>query len=167
LGLQGGHWMSIAGIAAKQKELSMMETAKIFALTSITLGDAFISCWDEKYRSSLIRPETYINQHIDSNWKPILQTPAFPEHTSGHSVISSAAAVMLTALLGDDFAFTDTTEEKYGLPIRKFKSFYAASDEAAISRLYGGIHYMPAIRDGVTQGKTIGNYLVEQLSEYR
>ena len=163
----GGHWMSIAGIAAKQKELSMKETAKIFALTSITLGDAFISCWDEKYRSSLIRPETYINQHIDSNWKPILQTPAFPEHTSGHSVISSAAAVMLTALLGDDFAFTDTTEEKYGLPTRQFKSFYAASDEAAISRLYGGIHYMPAIRDGVTQGKEIGNFMVKNLSEYR
>jgi len=160
----GGHWMSIAGIAAKQKKLSMVETAKVFALTSITLGDAFISCWDEKYRSSLIRPETYINQHIDKDWKPILQTPAFPEHTSGHSVISSAAAVMLTALLGDGFAFTDTTEEKYGLPIRKFQSFFAASDEAAISRLYGGIHYMPAIRDGVTQGKAIGDFMVKELS---
>lgn len=163
----GGHWMSIAGIASKKKNLSAIETAKVFSLTAITLADAFISCWDEKYRSTLIRPETYINEHIDPDWKPLLQTPAFPEHTSGHSVISSAAAVMLTRLLGDDFAFIDSSEVDYGLPIRHFTSFYHASGEAAISRLYGGIHYMPAIENGVKQGKAVGNFVVEKLEKYQ
>jgi len=161
----GGHWVSIAGIAAKKAELSYKATAKVLALTAITLSDAFIACWDEKYRSSLIRPETYINKYMDKDWKPLLQTPAFPEHTSGHSVISSAAAVMLTKILGDNFSFIDSTEVRYGLPVRAFDSFYAAADEAAISRLYGGIHYMPAITDGVSQGKAVGNFVVEQLKD--
>lgn len=162
----GGHWMSIAGIASKKKNLSAAQTARIFALTSITLADAFISCWDEKYRSSLIRPETYINEHIDPAWKPVLQTPPFPEHTSGHSVISSAAAEMLTHLLGDDFAFTDSSEVDYGLPTREFTSFKNAAEEAAISRLYGGIHYMPAIEYGVAQGKKVGDYMIESFKNY-
>jgi len=162
----GGHWMSIAGIASKKKNFSNTETARIFALTSITLADAFISCWDEKYRSSLIRPETYINENIDPAWKPVLQTPPFPEHTSGHSVISSAAAEMLTALLGDNFAFTDSSEVEYGLPTRDFTSFKNAAEEAAISRLYGGIHYRPAIEYGVAQGKRIGDFMIESLSKY-
>lgn len=161
----GGHWISIAGIAAKKAALSHKATAKVFALTAITLSDAFISCWDEKYRSSLVRPETYINKYINKDWKPLLQTPAFPEHTSGHSVISSAAAVMLTKVLGDNFSFIDSTEVRYGLPVREFNSFYEAADEAAISRLYGGIHYMPAITDGVKQGKAVGNFVVEQLDD--
>jgi len=133
------------------------------AMTTITLADAFISCWDEKYRSSLIRPETYINQHIDPNWKPVLQTPPFPEYTSGHSVISSAAAVMLTELMGDKISFVDSTEVEWGLPVRNFDSFEAAAQEAAISRLYGGIHYMPAIENGVAQGKEIGRFIVNKL----
>ncbi|MEL6866528.1 MAG: vanadium-dependent haloperoxidase [Bacteroidota bacterium] len=161
----GGHWISIAGIAIEKSQQSAQEAARIFALTSITLADAFISCWDEKYRSSLIRPETYINEHIDPDWKPLLQTPAFPEYTSGHSVISSAAAVMLSNLLGEDFAFVDSTEVTYGLPIREYGSFYQAADEAAISRLYGGIHYRPAIEDGVQQGKDIGRFVVDRLVE--
>lgn len=162
----GGHWMSIAGIACTQKKLSAIETSRVFALTSISLYDAFISCWDEKYRSSLIRPETYVNQQIDPEWKPLLQTPAFPEHTSGHSVISSSAAVMLTHLFGDHFSFEDTSEEAYGLPVRTFSSFFDASEEAAISRHYGGIHYMPAITEGVSQGKAVGNFVLNHLKDY-
>jgi len=129
-------------------------------MTSIALFDAFISCWDEKYRSNLIRPETIINEHIDPAWVPLLQTPPFPEYTSGHSVISSASAVALTDLFGDQFAFVDSTEVEYGLPARSFGSFYEAADEAAISRLYGGIHYRPAIDNGVKQGKRFGAYLL-------
>ncbi len=162
----GGHWVSIAGIAIKKEQVNLLQSAKILAMTTITLADAFISCWDEKYRSSLVRPETYINEHIDPDWKPVLQTPPFPEYTSGHSVISSAAAVMLTHLMGDNIAFQDSTEIQWGLPVRNFNSFYEAADEAAISRLYGGIHYMPAIENGVSQGKIIGNYLVEELKDY-
>ena len=159
----GGHWMGIAATASRMKNESMMEAATTYALTSIALYDAFISCWDEKYLSNLIRPETVINQHVDEDWHPILQTPPFPEHTSGHSVISAAAAHALTTRFGDGFAFIDSVEVEYGLPARSFSSFQAASDEAAISRLYGGIHYMPAITEGVKQGKQVGAWVVDQI----
>ncbi len=160
----GGHWMGITDIATKQAESNFEETVEIFSLVSIHLMDAFISCWDEKYRSNLIRPETYINQHIDENWLPALQTPPFPEHTSGHSVISASAAYALTQYYGDNFSYVDSVEVEYGLPVRKFESFNQAKDEAAISRLYGGIHYMPAITDGVKQGEMVGKYLNEKIN---
>ena len=127
------------------------------------MADAFISCWDEKYRSNLIRPETLINQHIDDNWQPVLQTPPFPEYTSGHSVVSGAASVALTEIFGDDFAFVDDTEVPYGIPIRTFKSFRQAADEAAISRMYGGIHYRSAIEVGVKQGRELGTFVANKL----
>lgn len=159
----GGHWINIVSIAARQANSDFMQTLEAYTLTSIALADGFISCWDEKYRSNLVRPETVINKHIDEDWLPLLQTPPFPEYTSGHSVISAAAAVALTSIYGDNFAFEDTSEEEYGLTVRSFKSFYDASAEAAISRLYGGIHYRPAIDNGVTQGKALGNYITEKI----
>ena len=159
----GGHWMGISGIAARTANLELSKAIETTTFTSIALFDAFISCWDEKYRSSLVRPETVINEHVDEEWKPLLQTPPFPEHTSGHSVISTAAAHMLTALHGDNFAYKDDVELKYGLPIREYNSFKEAASEAAISRLYGGIHYMPAIEDGVEQGKNVGEFLISKL----
>ena len=159
----GGHWMGITTIACKQDSADFVLSSAAYCLTSIALADAFISCWDEKYRSNLIRPETVINENIDENWVPLLQTPPFPEYTSGHSVISTAAAITLTSLFGEAYAYTDDVEVKYGLPARKYKSFAAAADEAAISRLYGGIHYRPAIVHGVDQGEKVGNYIVEQL----
>ncbi len=159
----GGHWMGIAQLAARQDSADMMQTVTTLAFTSIALADGFISCWDEKYRSNLIRPETIINQYIDEDWIPPLQTPPFPEYTSGHSVISSAAAVMLTHLYGDNFKYTDDVEVEYGLPARSFNSFLEASSEAAISRLYGGIHYRAAIDQGVAQGRAVGQYVVENL----
>ncbi|NRB52618.1 MAG: vanadium-dependent haloperoxidase [Saprospiraceae bacterium] len=159
----GGHWIGIAGVACRKAKTDFAETVKVHSMVSISLFDAFISCWDEKYRSSLIRPETIINETLDPDWLPTLQTPPFPEHTSGHSVISTAAAVMLTELFGDDFSFVDVVEVEFGLPERSFNSFIEASQEAAISRLYGGIHYRPAIEDGVTQGRQVGNFIAAQL----
>lgn len=160
----GGHWMGIVKIACENTGADEMKTAEAYTLTAIALADAFISCWDEKYRSNLIRPETIINKHIDEEWLPLLQTPPFPEYTSGHSVISSAAAIALTSIFGDDFAFDDDTEVKYGLTVRSFNSFIHASEEAAVSRLYGGIHYRPAIDNGVTQGRALGRFLVDKLN---
>jgi hypothetical protein len=159
----GGHWIGITAIACKKTDVDLMKTSEAYALTSIALFDGFISCWDEKYRSSLIRPETVINQYIDEEWDPILQTPPFPEHTSGHSVISTAAAVVLTRLFGENFAFDDDVEVEYGLPVRSFNSFIEASEEAAISRLYGGIHYMPAITYGQDQGRNVGLLINERI----
>ncbi|MEL6676629.1 MAG: vanadium-dependent haloperoxidase [Bacteroidota bacterium] len=159
----GGHWIGITKIVTQMNEDDWMHTVEAYTRVSIALADAFISCWDEKYRSNLIRPETVINEQIDDTWMPLLQTPPFPEYTSGHSVISTAAAMTLTDLYGDNFAFNDTTELAYGLPARAYTSFMNASKEAAISRLYGGIHYMPAIENGVAQGEKVGAYVVEHL----
>jgi len=159
----GGHWIGITQIACQKADASLMKTVEAYTLTSIALFDGFISCWDEKYRSNLVRPETVINKHIDEDWLPTLQTPPFPEHTSGHSVISRAAAVALTSVFGDGFSFEDTTEEEYGLPVRNFNSFLEASSEAALSRLYGGIHYRPAIDYGVAQGEKVGELVVEEV----
>jgi len=122
--------------------------------------EAFISCWDEKYRSNLIRPETLINQHIDDSWEPILQTPPFPEYTSGHSVVSGSASAVLTSIFGDNFQFDDDTEVPYGLPVRSFQSFNKAAEEAAVSRLYGGIHYKAAVEVGLKQGQELGKHVV-------
>jgi len=159
----GGHWIGITAITTRLAGSSFEDTVNAYANVTIALFDAFISCWDEKWDTLIVRPETLINQYYDEEWLPLLQTPPFPEYTSGHSVISRAAAVTLTDLYGDNFSFTDTTEVAYGLPERKYTSFLHASEEAAISRLYGGIHYMMAIEEGVAQGEAVGNYVVEKI----
>jgi hypothetical protein len=163
----GGHWMNIAAVASKKAGADFVKSAETYALVSIALADGFISCWDEKYRSGRIRPETVINQYIDKDWIPLLQTPPFPEYPSGHSVISTAAAVALTSLYGDNFSYIDSTEVSFGLPARKFTSFKQAAEEAAISRLYGGIHYMPAIVKGQTEGQQVGEFVVNKLKTRR
>ena len=160
----GGHWMGIASIASATAKKDWKGTIEALALTAISLNEAFIACWDEKYRSRTIRPETYINQHIDENWVPLLQTPPFPEHTSGHSVASTAASYTLAQLFGDQIHIVDSTEVAYGLPVREFDSFSQAASEAAISRFYGGIHYLPAIEEGVEQGKQVGGWIWKNIS---
>lgn len=159
----GGHWISIAGQTTESAGKSWIESSAVYLRTSIALFDGFISCWDEKYRSQFIRPETVINAYMDEQWRPLLQTPPFPEYTSGHSVISTAAAAVLEAELGTGFAFDDHTETPYGLPVRHFASFAAAAEEAAISRLYGGIHYRAAIVNGQKQGRGIGLQVIQKI----
>src|SRR5450432_272920 len=158
-----GHWISIVGIVCRKAGKNIMESAEAYTIASIALFDGFISCWDEKYRSNLIRPETYINTNIDESWRPLLQTPPFPEYTSGHSVVSTAAAVALNSVFGDNFSFDDSSEKEFGLPIRHFTSFNAAADEAAISRLYGGIHYRPAIENGQVEGRKVGEWVLQKI----
>ena len=159
----GGHWIGIVKIATKKANADLMETVYVYTKTSVALFDGFISCWDEKYRSNLIRPETLINQYIDDAWAPVLQTPPFPEYSSGHSVVSGAAAEVLTQIYGDNFQFDDDTETAYGLPVRSFDSFRNDSSEAALSRLYGGIHYRAAIEEGLKQGRQLGQFVAQNL----
>jgi hypothetical protein len=157
----GGHWINITQQACEMTNTSFGESLRAYALVSLALADGFISAWDEKYRSKLIRPETYINEYINEDWTPLLQTPPFPEYPSAHSVISGASAVVLTDLFGEDFHFTDSTEVEFGMPPRSFNSFYEAADEAAISRLYGGIHYRRACEIGKSQGRKLGRHILE------
>jgi hypothetical protein len=160
----GGHWMGITRLACIKDSASFEKSLKAYAYTSIALADGFISCWDEKYRSNYIRPETVINIYFDDSWTPTLQTPPFPEYTSGHSVISTAAARALTHIFGADFSFEDTVENEFGLPTRTYDSFLQASNEAAISRLYGGIHFRPAIENGVKQGHLVADEVLKTLT---
>jgi hypothetical protein len=162
----GGHWIGIAGIASKKAKLSFEKTVLLHAVLAVTMHDAFMACWDEKYRSHRVRPETVINQVFDPLWRPLLQTPPFPEYVSGHSVVSSASSVVLTRFLGKKCAYTDDTEVEFGLPKRKYKSFQQAADEACLSRLYGGIHYMDAIEQGKWQGKMVGEWAVLKLKPF-
>ncbi len=159
----GGHWLMIAKQACEQKNIDVVKSAQIYALTAIGIFDGFISCWDEKYRTNLVRPITIINRMVDKNWTPYIQTPPFPEFTSGHSVVSNAAATILTTLLGDKFLFTDKTEIPFGQGVRTFKSFYEAALQSSTSRVYGGIHYPETARISVQQGKTIGKYVLNVL----
>ena len=159
----GGHWIGITAVVTRKMQSSFIDTVNAYTNVSIALFDAFISCWDEKWNTLIVRPETLINQYYDEEWLPLLQTPPFPEYTSGHSVISRAAAVILTDLYGDDFSFTDTTEVAYGLGERTYTSFFHAAEEAAISRLYGGIHYRMAIDEGVVQGQAVGEHIIKNL----
>lgn len=159
----GGHWINITHVACVKAQASFVASAEAYARVAVALFDAFISCWDEKYRSNLVRPETYINRYIDEDWTPLLQTPPFPEYTSGHSVVSGAASVILTHQLGTPFAFIDSTEVEFGLSVRSYQSFVEASAEAAISRLYGGIHYRPACDLGLEQGRSLGAFIAQKL----
>jgi hypothetical protein len=159
----GGHWISIVTTVSRQQHRDIMETAAAYTITSIAIFDAFISCWDEKYRSNTIRPETYIDAYIDEGWRPVLQTPPFPEYTSGHSIVSMVSAIVLTSCFGEHCAFTDDTERPFGLPERHFDSFLQAAQEAAISRLYGGIHYRAAIEAGQVSGRQIGNWVLQKI----
>ena len=160
----GGHWMNITGIVARKAALYFNSVIILHTMVSITLVDAFISCWDEKYRSNRIRPETYINNYIDLKWQPILQTPPFPEYTSGHSVISTASAEVLTYFMGDGFNYTDNSEDFFDIKPRSFTSFRQAAAEAAVSRLFGGIHYRDSIENGVAQGRAVGDFEVKKIT---
>jgi len=163
----GGHWMTIVTSVSRQQHRDIMATAAAYTITSIAIFDAFISCWDEKYRSNTIRPETYIDAYIEESWRPLLQTPPFPEYTSGHSIVSTVSATVLTKYFGDNCAFTDDTEMEFGLPMRHFTSFAQAAQEASISRFYGGIHYRAAIVAGQTSGASIGNWVLQQIKLQR
>ncbi|HEU4632080.1 MAG TPA: vanadium-dependent haloperoxidase [Gemmatimonadaceae bacterium] len=159
----GGHWMGITAIAARQSGAGLVESAEAYARTAMAIADGFISAWDEKFHSNLVRPETVINAYLDEGWEPMLQTPPFPEYPSAHSVISMAAAAVLADQFGDRVAFVDSTEAAYGLPPRSFASFEQAAREAAISRLYGGIHYRRSVEAGLGQGRQVGTLVLQRV----
>ena len=157
-----GHWMNIVGIGAKAANADFKTTVAAYAETAIALYDAFISCWDEKFRSNYVRPETEINK-IDENWHPYIQTPPFPSYTSGHATNSAAAAEIMTRWFGDNLSFTDTSLLEFGIKNREIKSFRGAAQEAAMSRLYGGIHYRFDNDNGAIAGKKLGEFIVSRL----
>ncbi|SEB47039.1 PAP2 superfamily protein [Tenacibaculum sp. MAR_2009_124] len=159
-----GHSIAILNQLIEENDFNLMQASEAFAMLAIGINDAFISCWKTKYSTNYIRPITFINNYIDPNWTPILVTPPFPEYTSGHSVQSGVLAKVLSSIFGDNYSFMDKTHMNRtdidGTP-RSFENFIAMAEEAAISRLYGGIHYQEAIDNGLEQGYAIGNNVIE------
>lgn len=154
-----GHWISIAMQILDEKGAPLADRVDILARLGVVLSDSFVACWNAKYEFDLLRPITYIRRLIDPKWEPLLNTPPFPEYPSGHSTQSAAAAEVLTAFFGEDFAFEDATHSADGLEPRSFESFKAAAAEAGISRLYGGIHFRAAIDRGLDQGRCVGAHV--------
>lgn len=162
----GGHWMGITAIACRQTHANAVKTAQAYALTAVALFDSFICSWQAKYQYSYIRPVSEINEMIDHDWLPLLQTPPFPEYPAGHADISGASATVLTHLFGDNFSFQDTSEIRYIGLKRHFPSFIKAANETALSRFYGGIHNKNSCLIGSAQGKEIGAYIISKLKLY-
>lgn len=158
-----GHWMGIVGIAAQKAKADFNTTVYAYAITAIAGFDAFIQCWETKYRYKTVRPETVINKYFDPNWRPLLQTPAFPEYTAGHSTTSASSAEALTKVFGDNFAYTDTTELEFGIESRSFKSFRHAAEENIWARFYGGIHYYNSCVVANQYGKKVGELVTTRL----
>jgi hypothetical protein len=153
-----GHSTSILTQLLREEDRSLAAAAEAYARLGIAICDAFISCWRTKYDYNLLRPITYIRANIDPAWGDPLPvtTPPFPEYTSGHSAQSGAAAEVLTAVFGRR-SFTDHTHAQLGLRARTFESFEDFAAEAAVSRLFGGIHFRAAIDRGLAQGHCVGS----------
>jgi len=167
-----GHWNIIAGEIADQRGNTLEQNARLFALLNIAEADAAIIAWDCKYAFNFWRPITAIpNADTDGNpdtvsdptWTPLLVTPNFPEYISGHSTFSGAAAAVLAAFFGSDqIPFTTTSEDLPGVS-RGYGSFSQAAEEAGMSRIYGGIHFMSANLNGLASGAQLGGYIAENL----
>jgi len=158
-----GHWQNIVGIAAEKAKVDFNKTVYAYTKTSIAMFDAFIQCWNVKYKYNTVRPETVINKYFDENWRPFLQTPPFPEYTCGHTTVSAAAAEALTSIFGDHLAYTDTSELEFGIMNRSFTSFRQAADENIWARFYGGIHFHNSCIISNQQGKLVGEFVNKKL----
>ena len=155
-GTPGFHWISVVNLMVTRRHLSADDAVALYALTSIAIHDAFIGCWREKYRSNVVRPVDWVQRVLDKDFQTVIPTPPFPEYPSGHSVQSGAAVEVLIGMLGDTIPYIDSTQVDIGQPPRPFTSFSAARNEVAISRVYAGVHYFPAVVDGLAQGQCIG-----------
>jgi hypothetical protein len=161
------HWLSVMSQMVERRALDADAAAEMLALTTIAIADAFIATWHEKYRSLVVRPVTYVQRVFDPDFTTVVVTPPFPEYPSGHSTQSAGATRVLIRLLGDTIPFADSTQVDIGYAPRSYASFTAARDEVAISRLYGGIHFLPAITDGLAMGNCIGDATLRRLNTRR
>ncbi len=151
-----GHSISILQQIAIAENLNLEEAVLAYAKLGMSQMDAFINCWRVKYIYNLMRPVTYIHKYIDPTWTALIATPPFPEYTSGHSTQSGAFELVMSGIFGPNYSFTDNTHGPLHGGPRSFNSFSQAADEAAVSRLYGGIHYVFSNEIGVDCGNVIG-----------
>ena len=154
-----GHWNSIGQSIATAQGNTLEENARLFALLNIAMADAAICAWDAKYTFHFWRPVTAINfAEPGLNWMSFIVTPPFPEYVSGHSTFSGAAATVLPLFYStEDMPFTTGSDFLPGV-YRSFPTCLDAAEEAAVSRLYGGIHFRSANEDGLQAGISIGEW---------
>jgi len=150
-----GHNVAIALQIIRNYSFNIYDAAVLLAKVGIGLNDAGIVCWRAKYIYNLIRPISYIQQHIDATWTTFIVTPPFPTYTSGHSTFSSTVASILSNDIVSQVPFEDSSKISYGFSPRSFSNFSAYAAEAAISRRYGGIHYSFDNNNGVICGQLI------------
>lgn len=164
-----GHWHEIAATIAAQAQLTLPETTRLFALLSLAQADAAIVCWEAKYRYNFWRPVTAIQRadedgnpltEPDPAWDHYLVAPNFPEYTSGHSTFSKASAEVLTWFFSTDaLTFTAISDSVPGVT-RTYHSLAACADEVGMSRIYGGIHFQFANREGKRSGAKVARHVV-------
>jgi hypothetical protein len=160
-----GHWLSILQQVLKQTNSTLDKAAFAYALTGVCLNDASISCWQTKYHYNLLRPVTYIQQVLGhTSWLPLLSTPAHPEYSSAHCVMSGAAAKVLTAIFGDIGSFTDHTYDYLGFAPRTFSSFHDIGEDVAHARVLAGLHYRPSCDTGLIQGRKVTANILQILN---
>jgi hypothetical protein len=158
-----GHSISMLRQVLAAEDASLERAAEAYLRVGCAIADSFIQCWRTKFIWNLLRPITFIRSNFDPGWSSLVTTPPFPEYSSGHSTQSGAWAEVMTSLFGDGFEFTDHTHDDAGLAPRAFTSFRHAADEAAVSRLYGGIHYRFGNENGLAAGACLGRGAAELL----
>lgn len=164
-----GHSLAIATQVLRQEGASLADAAETYARLGVALADAFIACWHDKFTYNRLRPITYIQRVIDPTWNATeltdpVRTPPFPEYPSGHATEAGAAATVLTYLFGSAYPFTDESQVRLGFAPRHYATFWEAAEEAAQSRLYGGIHFRSANEGGLEQGRCVGAWVLQRFA---
>ena len=161
----GGHWESILQQVINKTSCPLDKAAVAYAVTGICNNDPSISCWQTKYNYTLVRPITYIRNVLGySSWNSLLTTPAHPEYSSAHAVISAATSDAFTALFGNIGPITDHTYDYLGFAPRTFSSFRAIGEDAGNSRVFAGIHYQPSVDTGLAQGRKVAARILKSLN---
>jgi len=168
-------WNRITNTVVRQRRLDPWSAARAFALVNFALADGFIAGFDAKYRFRFWRPVTAIHEaatdgnsltEADPTWQPFLITPPVPDYPSTHTILGAAAAEVLIELFGDKVRYSTTSLTLPGVT-RHFKGFSAAARENGHSRVYAGIHFRHAVKDGYRQGRSIGRAVAEALEPVR
>lgn len=159
-----GHSISMMSQTLEETEAKLDQAALVYCVLGMSLSDAFLACWESKYIHNVLRPVVFINEHIDAEWTTPVGTPPFPEYVSGHSSQSGAMGTVMTHFFGENYAFSDDTYSGEFGSVRNFDSFWHAAQEAAVSRLYGGIHYVFSNDEGLYLGERVANNILSLMN---
>ncbi|MBK9984584.1 MAG: vanadium-dependent haloperoxidase [Saprospiraceae bacterium] len=154
-----GHWLAITNEVIEKERPSIEKTLETYLKMGFALTDATIACWASKYYYNQERPETFIQNYLDKDWRPFSPSPSFPSYPSGHSMMGAAASVVLTKLYGDHYAMTDRSHDDLkGIVVkpRQFHSFDEMAKESALSRMLVGVHFRFDCEEGLRLGDLIG-----------